>query len=72
MLDDYMSSKFWERTIMGKRQCKLPYATYQATTYTSNPDIAAIASDLKRSIEYKIGEEAQVLVVQSMNWAGTA
>lgn len=72
LLDRYMQSKFWERTINGTKPCKLPYATYQAKTSSANPNVAAIASDLKQSIERRIWGKAHVLIVQSMNWAGTA
>ncbi|WP_260703103.1 hypothetical protein [Edaphobacter flagellatus] len=72
LLDRYMRSKFWEKTIIGTKPCKLPYATYQAKTASERPNVAAIAEELKQSIERKIQTRAHVLVVQSMNWAGTA
>lgn len=69
LLNSHMSSMFWHQTIRGTITCKLPHATYQATTYGDHPDIMTIANELKRSIELSVWAKAMVLIVQSTNWA---
>jgi hypothetical protein len=69
MLHAHMSSRYWHRTIQGTIACKLPQATYQATTYGDHPDIMTMANELKRSIEQSVWAKAMVLIIQSTNWA---
>jgi hypothetical protein len=71
-LDSYMNSKFWERIKRPGMVTDLPHAIYQASTFGDRPNLPSMANDLKQSIEYRIGNKARVLMVQSLCWTETA
>jgi hypothetical protein len=69
LLDHFMSSRFWERVKRpGTRASDLANAIYRASTFGDRPNLASMAHELKRNIEFKVGEKARVLMVQSQNW----
>lgn len=72
MLDNYMSSKFWSRVKRPDSETGPGDALYLASTFGDRPNLATMANDLKRNIEFKVGEKARVLLVQSVGWTETA
>lgn len=72
ILDTYMSSKFWSRVKRPAGETEPADALYQASTFGDHPNLATMANDLKRNIEFQVGEKARVLMVQSLGWTETA
>ncbi|MDE1178742.1 MAG: hypothetical protein PW789_19375 [Edaphobacter sp.] len=73
VLDRFMSSRFWERIKRpGTSASDIAHAMYRASTLGDRPNLAIMANELKRSIEYRVGEKARILMVQSQNWIETS
>jgi hypothetical protein len=70
-LHEYMKGQYWYTTITGTATATLPHATYQAT-YTTKPEVLAIANQLKAGIESNVWTRALVLVIEASYWAETA
>jgi hypothetical protein len=68
-LHQYMFSKNWFQQINGY---DLPHATYQANSVAAEPNLMAMANELKTEIERRIWTKALILMVRSADWAKTA
>jgi hypothetical protein len=72
MLDQYMSSHFWERIRRPGQMSDLEHAMYIASTFGDRPNLTSMAHDLKRNIEFKVWNRARIFMVQPQNWIETA